>query len=520
MLAYLCISLPMAFLWLGRSDIHVMEGIVADGARYMESTGELAVPHLHGEIYNFKPPGAYWMALASTWLFGEESEWTLRFPFALSGVLMGLAVLWLAGDVLGPWRGFHCAVATVATRLVIPRLHLAEWDVALAAGVGLAVVVACRIFAGERANSALWLLGYLGLAFGFLVKGAPALILYVPGLLGAAMLTRRVRDLFRPAHLAGVALFVTISGSWIVAAAAAEGWTVFSQPLSEAGAKGLGWTWAALARAFMKPPVFVALALPWSATLPVLVRPKWWREMAPAEKRLAQSAAAFAVLGVAILTVVSAREMRYFLPLAVPMAVLCGMAAGHTLEGSRWSKMTAGIANGLAVLLGAAAIAAGAMGVASVEAGRAADLLVVAAGLATLGLVAARVRRSTLRPVFGVLLAASVCFWLINAQEIEPRRVEKRSLRTVAETFEPYVQPGETIWTTPVSPGFHHSSLFFYLGRPVRTVTETDYPETGSHVVLFSDEPADKAQYRLPFDYSIVASGSSRNYEFLLVKVG
>ena len=166
-LAYLCFSLPIAFLWLGTADLYSMEGILAEGARFMESAQEFSVPHLYGEIYNYKPPGANWMALASTWVFGAENEWTLRFPFALSGALMGLAVLWIAGGVLGPWGGFRCAAAAVATRLVIPRLHLAEWDVALAAGVGLAVVVACRNFAVGRANSVLWLVGYLGLALAF-----------------------------------------------------------------------------------------------------------------------------------------------------------------------------------------------------------------------------------------------------------------------------------------------------------------------------------------------------------------
>jgi 4-amino-4-deoxy-L-arabinose transferase-like glycosyltransferase len=354
-LAYLCVSLPLAFLWLGKSDVHVMEGIVADGVRYMESTRELAVAHLHGEVYNFKPPGAYWMALGSQRLFGVENAWTLRFPFALSGVLMGLVVLWLAGNILGPWGGVRCALATVATRMIIPRLHLAEWDVALAAGVGLAVAVACRNFAATRPSPVLWLLGYLGLTLGFLVKGAPALLLYVPGLLCAALLTGRSRDLLRPAHLAGAALFLLLGGAWVLAAAAAEGWAVFAQPLSEAGAKTLDWTPVALGRALIKPLVFAALILPWSVLLLMIARPGWWRELAPAEKRLAQSAAAFTVAGVALLTLTSAREMRYFLPLAVPMGLLCGMAAGRPLDSSSWSRWTTGTGRGLALLLGVAA---------------------------------------------------------------------------------------------------------------------------------------------------------------------
>ena len=36
------------------------------------------------------------------------------------------------------------------------------------------------------------------------------------------------------------------------------------------------------------------------------------------------------------------------------------------------------------------------------------------------------------------------------------------------------LSPGETVWTTPVRESFHHSSLFFYLARPVRTITDAE----------------------------------------------
>jgi 4-amino-4-deoxy-L-arabinose transferase-like glycosyltransferase len=418
---------------------------------------------------------------------------------------MGLAVLWIAGDVLGPWGGFRCAVAAVATRLVIPRLHLAEWDVALAAGVGLAVVVACRNFALGRANSALWLVGYLGLAFGFLVKGAPALMLYAPGLLCAALITRRVRELFSPAHLAGVALFATIAGTWILNAAAAE--------------KGLGWSWLSVVGAGAKSLSFLALVLPWSATLPIVMRQAWWRNLDTPEKRLAQSAAAFAGVGAIVLAVLPSHEMRYYLPLAVPVAVLCGMAAGELLDNSKSSKVAIGIVCVLAALLGISTIGVGGMGVLAVEEGPAVQLTAVFAGLSTVGFVAMRVRQKSRAPLFGLLLAAAVCFWLVSALQIEPRRTRKRSLRPVAEAFEPHLSAGEVLWTTPVAASYHHSSLTFYLRRPVRTVTETDRPPVGAHVLLFGDEPEDQPDYRVPFDYSVLATESRRGFDFTLARV-
>jgi hypothetical protein len=143
----------------------------------------------------------------------------------------------------------------------------------------------------------------------------------------------------------------------------------------------------------------------------------------------------------------------------------------------------------------------------------------MAIGLTTLGIVVAEIRQIARPGLAAVLLGAAVCYWLVNALEIEPRRVEKRSLRTVAESFEPYLEPGETLWTTPVFEGFRHSSLFFYLRRPVRTMVGTDHPGTGSHIVLFSDEPADQPDYGVPFEYSIVASSSRRGVGFTLARL-
>lgn len=517
-LGYLCVALPLAFLWLGSRDVFVMEGIVADGARFMERTGELAVPHLHSEVYNYKPPGAYWMALASGKVFGIENEWSLRFPFALSGVLMGLAVLLVAGTVLGPRGGFVCAVASVTVGLVLRKLQLAEWDVALAAGVGLAVAVACRNLAVARPSAALWILGYLGLGFGFLVKGAPALLFFFPGLFAAAYLTGRVRHLLRPGHLAGVACFVFSVGAWILAAAAAEGWEVFSQPLLEAGDKGLGWTWARAARALKKPFSIPILFLPWALMLPIVAKREWWRALASQDRALAQSAASFAVLGVGIFTIMPAHETRYFLPLCVPLGILFGVALCRVTDNPAWSKITGGGAVALAVIAGLATIALGVVNGLVRQGGPGERALAVTVGLATLALVVARVR-SGRREVFAMLLAATLCYWLINRLAADPRSAEKRSLRSVAEVFEPHLEVDETLWTTPVAPGFHHSSLFFYLRRPVRTVTATERPAAGAHVVFFSDEPENEPDWQPPFEYSVLASDRRRGFEFTLAIV-
>ena len=75
--------------------------------------------------------------------------------------------------------------------------------------------------------------------------------------------------------------------------------------------------------------------------------------------------------------------------------------------------------------------------------------------------------------------------------------------------------------TGPVSKGFHHSSLFFYLKRPVKTFDprgEGLQPVAGDFVVLFSDEHAPIAE-ALPFGCQVVEQQPDRRGEIVLCEV-
>jgi len=72
-LLFLVVAITICCGWIGSTDIYVMEGIVADGAREMVRTGEWAVPRLHGEVYMYKPPLTYWLAAVPCWDLGRLS---------------------------------------------------------------------------------------------------------------------------------------------------------------------------------------------------------------------------------------------------------------------------------------------------------------------------------------------------------------------------------------------------------------------------------------------------------------
>ena len=511
-LLFLLIAAPISFLGLGATDAVTMEGIVADAARYMERTGEYLVPHHHGEIYTYKPPLAYWLTLASFRLFGEETEWSLRFPFALSGLLMGLAVLLLTRGVAGPRTALLCAFASMTGILTLQKLHLAEFDMPLTAGVGVAAAVACRNFA-VRPRADLWLAGYLALALAFLVKGAPALMFYGPGLLLAAWLSGRFRELFRPAHLAGVTLFALATCGWLAGAYQTAGWEAFAQPLEEARDKGLTWDLSYLASTLAKPLLAIVFFLPWTLLLPASFRSSAWSS--EPGRRMALAAAAFAAAGVAGFMAVPADDSRYLLPVAVPMAMVCGLAAKDVLR-------AAGAARHRAIQILASLIGLGALA-AAFGAAEDADIVsrgwLAVFGVLTLGAVARGFRRATASTAIALLAAVAILAWLAQIRIVGPHRASSRSLRAMAASFEAHMNPSSKLWTPPVSKDFRHSSLFFYLRRPVRTLSaEGGGPKADDYVVFFSDEHEELIA-AAPSVYQIVERRQQRRYEYVLARV-
>ena len=221
--------------------------------------------------------------------------------------------------------------------------------------------------------------------------------------------------------------------------------------------------------------------------------------------------------GTLALTIVPTTESLYFLPLAAPVGLLFGMAAhAGRRKTDEWR-----IADGmLPILTGVLALSAFAVALGSWSVDLPMRAVATALGAGAVGLVLV-VRKRPLASVRALLLlSCALSLWLVHTAILEPRRVEKRSLRSVAEAFRPHLAAGETLWTTPVRKGFHHSGLFFYLGRQVRTVGRYARPAPGSALVIFSDEPAGRPDYVLPVEYTVVEKRRRYGVDFVLARTG
>ncbi len=493
---------------LGAQSLVRMEGMIAAIAGEMLASGDYLVSRLYGEIYTYKPPLLYWLVAAAFRVTGSTAEWVVRLPAALSSLLMGLGTLLFAGRIAGYRRGLLAAVAATTGALSLQKLRIAEFDAPLAAFVGIAIVSACYALAldGERGAGRAWWVCYPALAAGVLTKGVPALMLFAPGLLAATVLAgrprvpsagarapagrppglaARFRVLGRWQHLLGLLLFILIVVTYLGSAYAAAGWEVFRQPLEEARLRGTEWSVRAAGRTLLKPIFIVGYFLPWSVALFFGLPPRRFgrrQSAATTDDRFLQAAWGFLIAGTLVSMTVPTHESRYYLPLAVPVALVCSAALTGMAElGNRAARLLPAALAGTTGLLSVALALVPASPVASAGA---------RAALAGLGTAALAVAASTLarakpaRPTTALLMAA-LCFWGAETYVFGPERAAGRDQRRAAAELRPSVPEEATIWVlSPAGLAGSYSGLLHYLGRPVRTFDGAVGPPPGALCLL------------------------------------
>lgn len=192
------------------------EAYVAVPTREMLSSGDLIVPRFGGLPRLEKPPLSYWVAAASVRIFGEISEWTLRFPSALSAILLAALIGFWARRWYGSAAGWGAAISQLTAIYVLIYARKAEVDMLLCLLTTAAIyLVAMQMPNEPRARSFIrWtgiytLLGLTWLAkfhYGTAMVLAPVCIYF-----GFRQEYRRFRDLLNPV---GLALFAAAIIVW------------------------------------------------------------------------------------------------------------------------------------------------------------------------------------------------------------------------------------------------------------------------------------------------------------------
>ena len=204
-----------SFLGLSRAPLFDLdEGAYAEVAREMLTRHDFMGLFINGVPFYEKPPLLYWLQAASWHLVGP-TEFAIRLPSALTGIIWALCMAWFVarrlGDRTGLWAGLIVSTA-IGCQLVA---RAAIMDAILDLCLGLAFFELWSYF--ETRRQRLLIDAWLWISIGVLDKGPIAALL---PLCGAALFLAWERRLAEVRAVllapAGLLLFASIALPWYV----------------------------------------------------------------------------------------------------------------------------------------------------------------------------------------------------------------------------------------------------------------------------------------------------------------
>ncbi len=303
----------------------------SDEARYAEIGREMAessslkdwvIPRLNYVTYLEKPPLSSWLTAISFKLFGVSSAAARLVPMVF-GTLTVLLCFLLGKDLWDDERaGFWSAMVLATSLMFFALSRVILVDMVLCCGIVLAVYGAWRLRGGKDWGLYLF---WLGCAMGFLTKGVLGPGLAAMAVVVFAALAGEWHLLRQLINWRGPALFVLLTGPWVVAATwLHEGFITYFFWDEQVGRllttrhqryQPFYYYFMLLPGAFFP---WIAL-LPWAVgrTFPRLA----WRDP---QARPWLLAAAWFVSFFVFLSISSSKMMHYALPMLPPLALLVG----------------------------------------------------------------------------------------------------------------------------------------------------------------------------------------------------
>ncbi|MEN8149723.1 MAG: glycosyltransferase family 39 protein [Planctomycetota bacterium] len=179
-LILLLLSVVVYVLWLGNRDLwYPDEPDVAEVCQAMFTSGDWVAPRYHGEIWIDYPPMLYWAGSASSVLFGGITEFTLRLPSAIAGVLLVLLTACVTNRWFGPRAGLFAGLVLLAS----PQFGMQAVAYRPDTLFSLFVAGGMLVYAAGVTENGRWLYrgaGFAMLGLAILTKGPLGLLL--PGL--------------------------------------------------------------------------------------------------------------------------------------------------------------------------------------------------------------------------------------------------------------------------------------------------------------------------------------------------
>jgi 4-amino-4-deoxy-L-arabinose transferase-like glycosyltransferase len=442
------------------------EGLYAEIAREMLSTGDFIVPHLNGVPYIEKPPLLYWLISLSMAVFGPTAT-AARLVSAVSMWALCVSLFYFCSARGNPRAGCYASVALSSFVPVTVAAHFVLFDPLLTSLFGMCMLCCLQFhLTGSRRAYRLAVV-LLGLAV--LEKGAVALVL-AGGTVGLFLLLSRDagswRRWFDPA---GLAIFLLVTVPWHVAAAfSQEGFSWFyfvnehllrflGRRLPDDYHRGPVWYYL---------PRLLMMLFPWTPFVLLLTRVR--APAGPGERPIVKFCQAMTLFPLVFFSLSQAKADYYLLVTAPALALWLATATAPQVRpecARRTAWCWGGAAAGAAVL--AAVVATDPKGRWALS-----SVALAALGWAALAMLGAiffrklRSRSAMDIAMLGVALAIVPTLWLWSRAVVE--RNERDSSWQIARLIQQERQPRTVLIYRDFEDSF--STLPFYLGRPLPVI--------------------------------------------------
>jgi 4-amino-4-deoxy-L-arabinose transferase-like glycosyltransferase len=198
-----------------------------DESRFAQATAQMlesrdfVVIRYQDEPRFKKPVGIHWLQAASVSLLSSPEArqiWAYRIPSLLGAVLAAAACAWGAVAFFGQPAGMLAGAMLGTTFLLSTEALIAKTDAVLCGTTTLAIAALARLYAeaqgGPPAGRRAWLLFWIGISVGTLVKGPVAPMVVALTILALVAMDRKAAWLGRLKWIWGLIILAAIVGPW------------------------------------------------------------------------------------------------------------------------------------------------------------------------------------------------------------------------------------------------------------------------------------------------------------------
>jgi 4-amino-4-deoxy-L-arabinose transferase-like glycosyltransferase len=345
----------------------VDEAVFSQATKEMVLSGNWITPTYDGINRYDKPILFYWLMAASYRIFGIN-ELGARFPSAVAGFALALALFFFVKRVAGERTAFHSALAFTLSIYFFVYSHAAVTDMVLALFITLSLFsffISSLEWERPKTGKKYMYGFYVFSALAFLTKGLIGIVFPFGIAMIYLFVTEKTRGVKKVFDAGGAVLFVVVSAPWYAAEFAANGKEFLLQFFVKhhferymdviSGHRG---------PVYFYVPVLLVGLLPWIAFLPAGIRNTFRdlrrREGDSNKQQEENRMGLFAFIWFALILLFfsfSTTKLPNYILSAVPAAVIL-ISSGMKKQDAGWRKISQGIAAVLSLAAGIAFIVA------------------------------------------------------------------------------------------------------------------------------------------------------------------